>query len=360
MFSVSDKYINKRCGLHCKEYQQEVNGRWGIVNSKGKFTACHHHGHITKVERAEIVVKIVNEFINAGCLNTLQHFRGELDVKKSYANLKNTDVDVGNINAQKTMKSNEVLKTYMPHIYTVKDHKGVSILTLWTREKLENAFNLLDKPNYTVNSYMTELLKKLRFAPVTLYSPTITKSILQELDCRSVFDPCIGWGGRMLGTMCLDGEYTGCEPCTDTYNGLVKMKTDLALENVTLYHSPVEKLLNTKLKHKTYEMCLTSPPYFDLEVYSSEDTQSINQYKTYNEWIEVFIKQIIKYVVTHCTKYSCWSVKNFKTGEQYNLLDDIIKIHKEFKWVLDKQYSIKKDTKKGKSDGDVTYVFKRE
>jgi len=357
MFRVSDKYINERCGLHCKEYQQEKDGKKGIINGKDKFTSCHDHEHITKNERKIIVSKIVAEFISAGCVNTCQHFMSNIDVTGCYSSLKETNIDISNITSQKTTKCNEILRQYMTHIFKVEDHKGVSIQTLWTVEKIQHAFDLLDKPNYTVNSYFTEFLKKLKFSPVTLYSPTITKSILQELDCINVFDPCIGWGGRMLGTACLDGEYTGCEPCTDTYNGLIKMKEDLALENVTLYHSPVEKLLDTTLKHKTFEMCLTSPPYFDLEVYSSEDTQSINQYKTYNEWIEKFIKPIIKYVVTHCTKYSCWSVKNFKTGEQYNLLDDIIEIHKEFKWVLDKQYSIKKDTKKGKSDGDITYVF---
>ncbi len=52
----------------------------------------------------------------------------------------------------------------------------------------------------------------------------MTKSIINELECKTVFDPCIGWGGRMIGTTCLgeDYHYTGCEPFTKTFQGLEK------------------------------------------------------------------------------------------------------------------------------------------
>ena len=42
----------------------------------------------------------------------------------------------------------------------------------------------------------------------------------------------------------------------------------------------IEDILES-IQEKTYDVCLTSPPYFDLEVYSHEETQSINNYKTY-------------------------------------------------------------------------------
>ena len=116
-----------------------------------------------------------------------------------------------------------------------------------------------------------------------------------------------------------------------------------------------------EIDDKRFDMCLTSPPYFDLEVYSHESTQSIKKYETYDEWIEKFIKPIIEYVSGHVDKYSCWSVKNIKTDKKYNLLDDVIKIHEENGWKLDRQFAIKKNTTKNKStDGDVTYVFVKE
>ena len=60
-------------------------------------------------------------------------------------------------------------------------------------------------------------------------------------------------------------------------------------------------------------------------------------------------------------KYSCWSVKNIKTDKKYNLLEDVIRIHSENGWKLERQFSIKKNTTKNKNaDGDVTYVFSKE
>ena len=74
----------------------------------------------------------------------------------------------------------------------------------------------------------------------------MTKSIISELKCKTVFDPCIGWGGRMIGTTCLgeDYHYTGCEPFTKTFQGLEKMVKDMNLEEqVKLYNKPVEDVL---------------------------------------------------------------------------------------------------------------------
>ena len=211
-----------------------------------------------------------------------------------------------------------------------------------------------------MNSNFSEIKRSLKFNPVTIYSPIMTKSIVKELDCKTVFDPCIGWGGRMIGTTCLgdDYHYTGCEPFTKTFSGLESMIKELNIENqVTLYNKGVETVLK-ELNDKRYDMCLTSPPYYDLEVYSHEESQSINQYKSYDEWINEFIKPIIDFVCSHVDKYSCWSVKNIKTDKKYNLLDDVIRIHNENGWKLDREYSIKKNTQKNKTtDGDVTYVF---
>ena len=253
----------------------------------------------------------------------------------------------------------------MPHIYDVTDYKGTCVSALWTRECLVDVFKRLDKPNYTVNAQFSELLKYLKFTRVTLYSPIMTKSILQKLmkdkgGCRGirVFDPCIGWGGRMLGTTCLGGTYVGCEPCSKTYSGLSKMINDIGLSDCTIYDKPVEAILDSTLKDSKFDVCITSPPYYDLEIYSNEDGQSIVSYPDYDTWLNDFIRPIIQYVSKNVRYYSCWSVKNFKTGRTYNLLDDVIRIHKEYGFTLVCEYGIRKNTKTKKMNGDITYIFK--
>jgi predicted RNA methylase len=363
MFPVSSKYINCRCGLHLKEYQKpdpDNSDRLGIINGNGKFTACHKHEHITKEKYDEIIPQIIDEFMKAGFMETERFFQKDIDINKEYSDLMKDIADIDKISAQKTSKSNQIIRKYMPHIYEVENYKGINTLKLWTEDNIKRTFKSLDKPNYTVNSNFSEFKRSLKFNPVTIYSPIMTKSIVKELDCKTVFDPCIGWGGRMIGTTCLgdDYHYTGSEPFTKTFWGLREMVKDIGLENqVDIYHSPVEDILD-KLKDKRFDMCLTSPPYYDLEVYSYEDTQSIQKYKSYDEWINEFIKPIIDFVCKNVDKYSCWSVKNIKTDKKYNLLDDIIQIHEMNGWVLEREFSIKKNTQKNKTtDGDVTYVF---
>ena len=366
MFSISSNYINLRCGLHLDEYQSlDPNNpnRLGIINGNGKFTSCHDHKHITREKYNEVIPKIIDEFLEAGFYKTDKYFQKEIESIQEYKSLKKDSVDINKITAQKTTKSNSLIRKYMPHIHEVEDYKGNNILNLWTRDNLEKAFKSLDKPNRTVNSQLSEIKRAIKFNPVTIYSPIMSKSIIKELDCKTVFDPCIGWGGRMIGTTCLgnDYHYTGCEPFTKTFLGLENMIKDLNIENqINIYNSPVETILDT-LKEKIYDMCLTSPPYYDLEVYSHEGSQSINQYKSYDEWLTKFIKPVIEYVCSHVTKYSCWSVKNIKTDKKYNLLDDVIRFHNENGWKLDREFSIKKNTQKNKTtDGDVTYVFVKE
>ena len=95
--------------------------------------------------------------------------------------------------------------------------------------------------------------------------------------------------------------------------------------------------------------------------YSLDLSTSEFQFVEEKSWINNFIKPIIEFVCHHIDKFSCWSVKNIKTKEKYNLLDDVINIHKEYGWTLERQYSIGKNTKNEvNAKGDTTYVFKKD
>jgi DNA modification methylase len=85
------------------------------------------------------------------------------------------------------------------------------------------------------------------------------------------------------------------------------------------------------LPDKSYDLMLTSPPYFDLEVYSHEETQSIKKYPTWAEWCDGFLEPVIREVL-RCLKdegVSAWSVKNMK---QYKLQDKVFELHAKYGW----------------------------
>ena len=170
---ISSQYINKRCGLHLDEYQQLDPGgsnRLGIIDGKGKFIACHNHKHITRKEYNEIIPKIIEEFLENGFKEVLNYFEKEIDILKEYEDLKKEFINENKISARKTSKSNSIIRKYMPHVYDVKDYKENNIQIFWTKDKLEKAFKSLDKPNATVNSQLSELLRVLKLSRLIKYT----------------------------------------------------------------------------------------------------------------------------------------------------------------------------------------------
>lgn len=278
-----------------------------------------------------------------------------------FIKLKNKIVEDDFINSTSIVGMN-IIKKNMPHIYEVCNYKGLNIKQMWDKEHLEKAIRINRKSHST--PYATEIIRQLGFSSgtskITIYRPLLTKRIVEALDCKNVLDVCVGWGGRMLGSACLDGvKYTGIEPYTKTYAGLETIKNNLQLDNVILYNDVAENII-PQLK-KEYDLALTSPPYYNLELYSSEASQS-HHYGTYANWIEKFLRPVVHGVLDKLidTGYSCWSVKNFKTDKKYNLYDDVVKLHKERGWVqLDREFYVGNSVRPGlnKQGKEITYVF---
>lgn len=126
-----------------------------------------------------------------------------------------------------------------------------------------------------------------------------------------VFDPCAGWGGRLLGSLCVNRtghvHYYGVDPerrNKDAYDGLTRrinvwLKRELpGKRSAKLYYCPFEVFIKTPVAKKLFGRCdlvITSPPYFDAEIYNPQNTkQSGNNYATYERWRARFYRPLIK------------------------------------------------------------------
>lgn len=319
-----------------------------------------------------ILPALVNNLFHYGFQQIIKDYNKTFlsTVEKDWKKLRNYTIETNNISAQSTTGL-AIIKYYMTHIYDVKNYKGKCISNLWTMENIEKVLKVNRKTHST--PYVSEIVRQLGFmagtSKVTIYRPLLTKRIIEYFHAKEVLDVCVGWGGRMLGAACIDGvNYTGIEPCSKTYNGLNNMRETLRLDNVTLYHDVAENIVPT-LQRK-YDIAITSPPYYNLEIYSDEASQS-HQYGSYAEWYESFLKPVVHGVLDKLKVggKSCWSVKNFKTDKTYHLYDDIVKLHKEKGWEkLDIEFYVGNSVRPGLKDknGDprkskeLTYVFHKE
>jgi 16S rRNA G966 N2-methylase RsmD len=294
----------------------------------------------------------------------------EIDKDWNMLMKKPVDKTVFNVSAT-TTAGMKVMRKNMRHFHDVANYKGHSVRTLWKKENLEKALRFNKQQHST--PYASEIIRSLSFTnglgKVTMYRPAIAKKVVEYFDAKTVLDVCAGWGGRMIGSKSADLKnilYTGIDPCVKTYQGLCSIRNELSLTGVTLINKPAEIALQELSEDARFDLALTSPPYYNLEIYSNETNQSTSVARDYKSWVENFLKPVIIGVIKR-VKYSCWSVKNFKTDKKYNLLDDVIKIHEENGWKkLDIVFTMSNSARPGGSSNDikkteeVTYVFVRD
>lgn len=135
-----------------------------------------------------------------------------------------------------------------------------------------------------------------------------------------IYDFACGFGGRMLGALTSKNNYRyfGVEPCVETYTHLNELGAHI--ENVT----------NTKNRFKVSccgsenycpvenfaDFAFSSPPYFNLEIYSDEDTQCYNKFCTLDSWFEGYVQPTIKniYNMLKDGSYYAVNIADFNMG----------------------------------------------
>lgn len=117
-----------------------------------------------------------------------------------------------------------------------------------------------------------------------------------ELNADSiVLDPCAGWGGRMLGISVFVDNYVCYDPSSRTVKGLEGLTGFINRVrpgfNSTIHCIPFEE--STGYGDGIFDLALTSPPYFDTEKYSDEETNSLNRYPDFYSWCKGFYFPLI-------------------------------------------------------------------
>jgi hypothetical protein len=348
-----------------------------ILNKK------HALSSLTDAEFEALLPQLAAELAAHGVLHETY---SDADIQKDWALLLKKDATSNAMTISATeVAGMKVLRKHMRHFHAVRNYKGHSVASLWTQPCLEKALRFNRAQHST--PYASEIIRSLSFAnglgKVTMYRPLMAKKVVAYLaekdklkDVR-VLDVCAGWGGRMIGVKSAElspastckVHYTGIDPCVKTYDALRAIRDELGLTNVTLINKPAEVALQQEQELGTYDIALTSPPYYNLELYSDEPTQSVaTKDAGYQAWLDTFLKPVIAGVIRLGVKYSCWSVKNFKTDKKYDLLDDVIRIHGEHGWRLldDTVFTMSNSRRPGqkaasdqKKTEECTYVFVR-
>ena len=145
------------------------------------------------------------------------------------------------------------------------------------------------------------------------------KTFADNIKAKNIhmLDISAGWGDRMLASCSRGYLYTGCDPnttmqgCYDNiYNdhGVLWDSDDSGnyCDGQIVICSPFEDWDGnwkeckesrkgiSSISKITPNFMITSPPFFNLEIYSNETTQSSERYPKINDWIEKFLKPSLK------------------------------------------------------------------
>ena len=141
----------------------------------------------------------------------------------------------------------------------------------------------------------TQMVSNFRpTAAATLYDKFLEKSSpLFGTKAGTTWDMSCGYGGRLLGSIAAGVNYIGTDPCTETFKGLEQIRDEWKLPHQTV---ELHKLGSEVFRpdKNSVDLCFTSPPYFDWEKYSDEDSQSYKQFETSEAWVEGFLRKTME------------------------------------------------------------------
>jgi len=287
-------------------------------------------------------------------------------LKKDWLDLQKWNTDENYINSTNRLGM-KLCEHFFPNFYDIENNKGVSFKTLWKDVNSLKKILIWNRKSHST-PYLSELKRGIYFCcgltKNTMYRPQMAKLLCLRHQPKIVLDPCAGWGGRMLGVVSSGAEYIAFEPNTQTYNNLLELSKYLNIESkVKIICDDARNMLSYNLPKM--DMILTSPPYFDLEVYTHESTQSINNLDTYEKWSELFLRDIVikGYSLLNKNGVSCWNVG--KVGKNDMNLD-VEKYHNQLNYKKTIEYSVisskrqslqKSNTKNKSSDNTIVYTF---
>lgn len=201
---------------------------------------------------------------------------------------------------------------FYPNIFDViKNRRGTRPISIKESFFLDKDLRRIVKATLEYDNNIDGIVAWFRQSDVgytTNFRPASAKIIYDTnlSEGSRVLDYAAGYGGRLLGAWAADSvsEYVGIEPNTETYLNGLKFIAFLDsefnnLQKATLYQECSEDF--TIEKYPTYkgyfDMAFSSPPYFNLEVYSNEETQSYNKFNDYERWVKGYLKPTIHNVI---------------------------------------------------------------
>lgn len=142
----------------------------------------------------------------------------------------------------------------------------------------------------------------LRKYTCSQFRPSVAKAMYDKFESKTILDFSMGWGDRLAGFYAgnTTEHYVGLDPKVDNHP-IYDTQREFYNKHTSFFEHgkssefhicPAEEFDFTKYTNY-FDMVFTSPPYFNVEHYSQDTTQSFKRYKSVEMWNEQFLHKVL-------------------------------------------------------------------
>lgn len=343
--------------------------RWLKENDEGKLAM---EQEVFDIYRSKNILPIIYYSLD-GCKEAIRY------ISQRHCEVTNKTISVGNTAGQ------SLSRFWFPNMqeaYTI-GAKEVSLHSRFHNDtKLKRAINLCYKhrdegDKSVLPQNLRRALDLVSGGTIQNFKPLNAKAIWEYI-CPvwggNVLDFSSGYGGRMLGAMTsnMRYNYTGIDPNTKTYEGLNalgQLLNEVIGTDFEMHHTTSEEFVPAT--PGMYDAAFSSPPYFNLEIYSDEETQCMNRCQNKDAWFEFYVEPTLKMIHQSLAKDAIYAVNiaDYKVGkEQFKIVDNWLELSKKCGFEYKETVKMMLNTRPGVGNGKLdniqkfegVYIFQRQ
>ena len=309
-------------------------------------------------------------FTEKGLINAVREFKSI-----SYNTVKNTKISLGN------NKGQPLSRFLFPNMMTAEP-KGRGSNSLKDRfyddKKLKRAIKICyDMREGNKLVYPTAIRRALELVTgenIQNFKPQNARALAEHL-CPvlwgNVYDYSAGYGGRLLGISCsnMSYNYIGIDPNTETIKYLNYFNE--ILDEAVGFKGKIIQNVSEEYQPKDIDLAFSSPPYFNLEKYSDEETQCMVRYRTLDEWFSGYAEPTVENIYNSLNQDGIFAtnIADYKTygKKEYKVVDDWIALSERvgfrhvgtIKMMLNTRPGVGNNKLAGREKYEGVYVFSK-
>lgn len=148
-----------------------------------------------------------------------------------------------------------------------------------------NRYKYLNKLPHELTDRM--LLRAFRISGLhmgyTSFNSTLMRQVIEKYNVKSIYDPCAGWGERMMSCGKLGVSYEGCDINSELFEGYKKLYELIDGFKPVLHNNDSAN----QLVAGDADAIITCPPYKGIEVYSENGAENLSDEEFAAWWGDV-------------------------------------------------------------------------